>query len=193
MNLNNSLWREFHKLSAEEQKQAYVEFESKMRSWVDSNIYPKYGEIDRKQETDKHDLVLKMNSRDFKIEEKFRTSLWDDMNIELLGDVNPPLLDLASEKFVSKKMGWFYYCDADYILYSMSDSPIAKQPEEIYMINMYKLKRNFSSFIKERSYTLPPINHKGYGYSLNLAIDWKTLEENEIARRIYKKAHQPNL
>lgn len=158
-----------------------------MQTWVDSNIYTKYGQPDRTQETDKHDLLLRMKTRSILVEEKFRQTIWSDFNIELLGDVVPPLITQATQKFVRQKIGWFYYCDADYILYSMNDSPLAESPERVYFINMKKMHENFADFIKQGVYSIPRINLTGIGYSLNLAIPWDVLEMNKIATKVYQK------
>jgi hypothetical protein len=158
-----------------------------MQKWMDSTVYPKMGSVDRSEETDKHDLVVKLVGREIKVEEKFRTSIFDDFLIELLGDVRHPLIDQSSGKFVHHKIGWFYYCDADYVMYAMCDSPLAEEANKIYSVDIKKLKTLFPDFIKNNVYTIPKLSKKGIGYSLNIAIPWDILEMNEVAKIVYRK------
>lgn len=186
-------WKKFHQLTPEEQRDAFRDFETKMQKWMDTTVYPIMGSADRSEETDKHDLIVEVGNRSIKIEEKFRTSIFDDFLVELLGDVRHPLIDQGTEKFVHHKIGWFYYCDADYLMYAMCDSPLAEEANEIYSVDMKKLKTLFPEFIKNNTYTIPLLSKKGIGYSLNIAIPWSVLEMNSVAKVVHRKPASTSL
>ena len=183
-----SLWRKFYSLTEEEQRDANRNFEKKMQEWLDENFYPDYGKVDRSKETDKHDLLLLRKEKSYDVEEKFRKTVYNDFLLELLGDVKPPLIDFSNGKFVHQKIGWFYYCDADMVVYAMADSPIAETPTKIYIVNMRRLKKLFPQLIKDKMYNLVPINTNGIGYSLNIGIPWDVLIDNKVAMLKYEKA-----
>ncbi len=51
---------------------------------------------------------LGRDGRKIKIEEKFRTHVWNDFLIEILQDVLPPMSGY--------KLGWFYHCKSEQVI-----------------------------------------------------------------------------
>ena len=196
---------------SQEQVDVFKAFEKRLRPWMDKfykglgyevlSRYTKDGEVGR-------DLFLGRDGRKIKIEEKFRTHVWNDFLIEILQDVLPPMSGY--------KLGWFYHCKSEQVINVFCESIDAEDPKKIYAVDMSKLKQQFPILIspkvamKEaertgsgltkrdvtwlrnnmRGYDSSPSKHKfvvsakGKGLSLSVCIPWEILLTKGIAKEL---------
>lgn len=144
-----------------ETKQEFFEYEKKTRKIFD-DFYKKKGfEVKRIYgiENKNYDCEVKIGEIWYKVEEKYRSSDFDDCLIEMIQDTE------------TNSPGWLYYCKADYVLYGVS--------KKIYCIDLPRLK----SFVeKYKDMFNKKISKKGWGRTENIVIDWATLKINKIAK-----------
>lgn len=108
-----------------------------------------------------YDCEVLLDSKWYKIEEKYRSSDFNDCLIETIQDTE------------TNSPGWLYYCKADYVFYGVGS--------KIYCIDLPELRR----FVEKHKHIFnKKISKKGWGITENIVIDWSTLIINKIAKLI---------
>lgn len=171
-------WERFKKLSAREQRYVYEQFEQRVGRWMDDFYRQKLGAttVDRGDSDIYKDLVLTLgNGGKIRIEEKFRSKVWDDCAIELLQDITPP--------FNTHKLGWFSICRSDRVFYVMCPSLVSAAPAVIYSLNMTKIKNGgLQQLLRVHpEYCQSMVSHKGQQLSINLLLPWDKLVAAQLA------------
>jgi len=119
-----------------------------------------------KRKFDDWDKIVRFEQITYKIEEKARIGLWDDLLVELIEDLR------------TGDLGWFYQTKADKIIYCFYESKEAEKPKAVYAFSVEKMR----SFVFEHAKDLirkSNISSKGYGLTLNIFIPLT------IAKKIY--------
>jgi len=152
------------------------EFEKKVRIWS-KQFYENKG-FEVKEITGsanrKSDLILIFNNNEYRVEEKARRKYYPDLCFELVQCV------------VDKKWGWIYDINCDWIIYifwNINNS----LPQIIYKIIWKECKKYCLNNLEK--YKLK-ISRKGYGLTIFATIPWTHLEQNNIAKIIYKSERQ---
>jgi hypothetical protein len=117
------------------------------------------------QPFDDWDRTVKFKNITYKIEEKARIGIWDDILIELLEDVT------------TGDLGWYYQTKADKLIYCMFLDRDKEIPSRVYSIALLDIKK----YISENSsvFEHPKLSYKGYGLTLNIFVPL------DIAQQIY--------
>jgi len=142
---------EFFQFSNQKEKEFDKFYKSK--GWEVKRIYGK--------ENKDYDCLIKKDGIWYKIEEKYRSSEWKDLAVEIIQDTK------------TNSLGWIYYTKAQYLFYGMG--------EKIYAVDMKKL-RNFIKNNSEKFDTF--ISEKGWGITKNMVVPWYTIIDNKIGKRI---------
>jgi len=145
------------------------DLEKKASAFLDMLYCSLGGEIIKdapKRKFDDWDKVVKFENITYKIEEKTRVGLWEDLLVELIEDLK------------TGDLGWFYQTKADKIIYCFYESEKAKEPESIYALSVEKM-RNFVFEHTKKLIRKSNISSKGYGLTLNIFIPLT------IAKKIY--------
>lgn len=142
-----------------EQARRYSEFEMRMQPKLDQYYKYRGFNIERRP-TKEYDC--KLNS--VTVEEKIRTSVYQDILIEILQDL------------VKHTLGWFYTTNADYLYYAMC---MNGDISELHMIQWPQFKHwCLSKYWPDKGmhgkYLISP---KGIGLTLNLKIPIKHIPE----------------
>lgn len=119
-----------------------------------------------KQVFDDWDKIVKFEHITYKIEEKARIGLWDDLLVELIEDLK------------TGDLGWFYQTKADKIIYSFFETEESPEPKVIYALSVIDMKQYVFSNMKELIME-SRLSPKGYGLTLNVFIPL------ELAKQIY--------
>lgn len=109
----------------------------------------------------KYDVVILVNKKWFKVEEKFRSKEWSDLAVETIQDTE------------TNSSGWIYYTEAEYIFYGMG--------ERIYAINVEKLRILIE---KHESLFEIKFSKKGWGNTKNIIIPFYLILDNKIGKII---------
>ena len=140
-------------------------FEKKISDWLNKLYKEKYPAViikDVSKIEKGHDKILIIKGKNWKVEEKARQKVWDDILIETIQDTN------------SESEGWGRYCDADLLIYVMGDPP-----EKVYRI----IWDAFQYWFEECEFSFKEIeSKKGWGNTIN-----KIVPINKIPRRIIKQ------
>lgn len=108
-----------------------------------------------------YDCLIKINNRWWKVEEKFRSKIRDDILVEIMQDIN------------TDSRGWLYETKADILLYGMGN--------KIYGISIPKLKELVNKY---KDVFNKKISKKGWGVTENLVIPLYIIIQNKIGKRI---------
>lgn len=121
-----------------------------------------------------NDLEITLpNKKTITIEEKFRSSVWGDMAIELLQDIKSPI--------TRDSLGWYFVTESDYISYVMKSN----QNMVIYLVRTSRLHELLPSLVCGDTPHVLRASKKGVGFSINLCVDWKYLVDANIAKKIH--------
>lgn len=145
------------------------DLEKKASSFLDMLYCKLGGEVIKdapKRVFDDWDKIVKFENITYKIEEKARIGIWNDLLIELIEDLK------------TGDLGWFYQTKADKIIYSFFESEEAEEPTTIYVLSVEKMKNFIFENIKELI-KKSKVSSKGYGLTLNIFIPLN------IAKKIY--------
>lgn len=162
-----------------EEYNQYTQFEKRLQPWMDSLYREHELDPDRSNSGYGYDLILSdlYYGHKTKVEEKYRTKVWDDFAIELLQDVSFPLR--------KQTVGWFYHTKADSVTYILCDSINATRPQKVYSVDMRLLRGNLTDMLVGGLEPVLRASKKGVGYSINMCLDWDVLIFNGIARKIF--------
>lgn len=127
------------------------------------NLYISLGfEIISRDGTYKHDLILSKNDKNYKVEEKYRSSDNGDFLIELVQDLT------------TFQQGWFYSEKPDAIVYILhKDNKLSK----IYWIDFIGFRNWWFDYLSKKRIQKAIISPKGFGLTLNLVVPWSTIPE----------------
>ena len=193
----------------QKQYDEFKEFEERLQFWM-NNFYEGLGyKIINRKGNIKRDLILARSlGKPVKVEEKYRTKVWDDFLVELLQDIVPPMNPY--------NLGWLYQSRSEQLINIFCDSIDAEKPTKIYSVNMAKfkeqlpvlvdpkkameeaemtgegltgqdvrwLKKNASGFESSPTESRFVISSRGRGLSLSLVIPWHILVEREKAKQL---------
>lgn len=113
-----------------------------------------YGEANKD-----YDCLVKIDGKEWKVEEKFRSQEYPDLLVEIIQDeeTNAP--------------GWLYTTKAEILLYGVKD--------KIYAVNIEKLR----NFVKKFGDNFNrQVSKKGWGITKNIIIPWTTIFRNKIGK-----------
>ena len=146
----------------------FLEFEKKHRKFFDDYYKKKGWNFQRitGKENKRFNSLVEIDGKKWKFEEKVRSANYNDLLVELVQDT------------ATNSPGWLYYCEADYILYSM--------PSDFYVVTLGKLKNYVRNYGSKYCFI---ISEKGWGKTLNIAIPWNILIDLKIARKILKESY----
>ena len=118
---------------------------------------------------DDWDKIVEFENITYKIEEKARTGIWEDLLIEIVEDLK------------TGDLGWFYQTKADKIVYAFYEDEKQEKPHSVYALSVEKMKNYFFENSKNliRKSNISP---RGYGLTLNIFLPLN------LAIKIYPKA-----
>ena len=157
----------------ERQIKRFRKFEDTIGIWLDA-FYKKRGatkvvRIEGPANKD-YDKLVTRPDRIWKVEEKARSWIWNDLLVEIIQDT------------ATDAPGWIYTSRCDVIVYAMARGLQAVKPEKVWVIKFNPLKE----FVLKHLDKFPDrISDKGWGTTLNKCIPWYTIEANKLGYRAY--------
>ena len=149
--------------------------ERRMQPHMDT-YYTKRGfSIDRSVSCKGYDLRLTYNGKVFDIEEKY---LFNDGDYDLL------LVELI-QCVSDKEWGWFYHTRCNYLHWIMCNNDRQEKPRYYYNVEFEGLKRYvIEELSKKPDWILVNVYPLGYGITINYPVNWNSLIDLHIAKRI---------
>lgn len=146
-----------------ETKTELFEFEQ-ANQWRFNQLYQKH-DIPYKrisgEDNKKYDCVILWEGEWIKIEEKYRSSDFNDLLVELIQDTE------------TNDPGWIVYSEADYLIYGVS--------QKFFIVDLPRLRE----FVKKHGSKFNQIvSEKGWGRTVNIAIPLYTIFDNKLGKKI---------
>lgn len=117
-----------------------------------------------------HDVIVKIDGRNCKVDEKARDGDFDDLLVEVLQCMR------------TGKIGWIYH-QIDYLFYASWRDKESTVPSSAYLVDFGKL-RDFVTDESTFKQLETIISTKGYGVTLNKKVAWLDLTYTKIATKI---------
>ena len=156
----------------ESEKRRFYDLERRAQEYL-NELYKDIGAIivSRNGNT-KRDLVVSVNGKELKIEEKIRNasvSGIQDIAIEILQDMS-----------TTGAYGWFYTEEFDYLVYAWCKD--TGEPIKVLSIDWEKFKAWFLNWLCEKKHVAALVSCKGWGKTINILVPIKS-----IPRNLYKE------
>jgi hypothetical protein len=148
-----------------ETKQEFFDFEKEERVVADELYQLHNWEIDRSGACEGFDLVLNIKGEKIKVEEKFRSGIWEDILVEKTQDTK------------TESTGWYYYSTADVIVYFMKSNA----ERRVYIISFFKLRELIDRIMDSLQ---TKISKKGWGITVNWVVPLSLLQDRGVIRRL---------
>lgn len=147
-----------------------ISYEQSIRQLFDAIYKEKGWEVVNRNHKKGHDLTLRIDGREYKVEEKARRRVWSDLLIETIQDTE------------TKAPGWIRYCDADLLIYGM----FGREGSRVYLLPVDKFRAWFEmmeSGLQEQE------SKDGWGNTINLKVPIYSIP-NELIREIHRGKNQ---
>lgn len=124
-----------------------------------------------------HDAVITINKRVYKMEEKYRKGVWDDILIEILQNYCPDS--------VTYELGWFAFVDCELLLYvwCQCNGLNARFSENWEPVRCLLIKPwcDFKDFFARNERLFPiHVSDRGYGHTINRVVPLKVIPRSII-------------
>lgn len=136
----------------DQEKQDFFKFEREIQKLLDEWYERRNHKIDRSRSCKQFDLIM---DDKFKIEEKIRDCIRDDLLIEIVQDL------------VTKAPGWFTETECDYLHYVFTKD---RKPIKIVRLNWPDFKVWFIEYLSINKFIQAQISTKGWGCTINLIL-----------------------
>ena len=139
-----------------ETKEEFYEFENRMSKEMNT-LYVKWDwQLSLFKGDKRWDKVVQIDGKTVTIEEKHRSQIRDDILIEIIQDTE------------TKSPGWYEYCEADVIIYTMAKNEKSLKPTHVYWIDWPAFKEYFDK--ETLKYFNNIVSKKGWGTTINKVI-----------------------
>jgi len=170
--------KSFIQLTPDQQYNEFTAFEKRMRPYMDQHVYPQLGWTVKRSDDYYRDFIASDGKQSFDVEEKFKTSIWNDCAIELLQDAG------YRKPFAPSQLGWFYVSTSRYLVYVFAKGMDADKPHDVYLVSFTHLRAKFHHLIEQGFNHKIIKSAKGRGLSFSVGLDWEDLVLAEVARKI---------
>lgn len=149
----------------------YGEFqalEERWQPWMDE-LYGRLGfTVVSRQGNRRRDLVLSFNGTQYRVEEKYRDGIYDDLLIEFVQDM------------ASQNWGWYYAEQMDRLVVPMHPDK-QTEPKVVYSANWPELKRWLQKdYLPHTTWPKAMISPRGYGITLNILVPLRKIPDGLV-------------